>query len=132
VCVTGVQSCDLPNSLRAMGNLAITMYEQGDYARARAVFEEVLAMFRRKLGPEHPDTLRTMGNLAETMHALGEIAPSRSMFEAVLDVVRRTPGPSHPETRRLMGEFAETIKKLGEDDLAAHFHELASTEQPPA
>jgi Tetratricopeptide repeat len=39
-------------------------YEQGDYAGARQLQEQVLAGRRRLLSEEHPDTLGAMDNLA--------------------------------------------------------------------
>ena len=50
-----------------MNNLAATMKAQGDLAGARKLQEEMLAIRRRVLGPEHPDTLTSMNNLADTL-----------------------------------------------------------------
>ena len=52
-----------PDTLKAMLNLAGTLYAQGDLAGARKL--QVLAASRRVLGKEHPDTLRAMNNLAQ-------------------------------------------------------------------
>ena len=49
-----------------MGNLADTLWAQGDLSGARELQEQVLEFQRRLLGAEHPETLRTMSNLART------------------------------------------------------------------
>jgi hypothetical protein len=48
-----------------MGNLAQTLYAQGDLTEARKLQERVLEGRSRVLGKEHPDTLRAMKNLAQ-------------------------------------------------------------------
>jgi hypothetical protein len=63
---------DHPDTLMTMNNLALTLQEQGDYAAARDLQEQVLEASSRVLGPEHPDTLRANDALAIMMEALDE------------------------------------------------------------
>ena len=53
-----------PDTLKAMTNLAATLYSQGDRAGARKLQEQVLETRRRLLGEEHPDTLVAKKTLA--------------------------------------------------------------------
>jgi hypothetical protein len=65
---------DHPHSLTAMGNLALTLYAQGDPAGAQELKEQVLAARRRVLGEEHPDTLaakRILARIKAQMEAGG-------------------------------------------------------------
>jgi hypothetical protein len=62
---------DHPDTLTTMGNLAQTLYAQGELAEARALEQQVLDARQRLLGPDHPDTLRAMGNLAPTLRSQG-------------------------------------------------------------
>jgi hypothetical protein len=63
-----------PDTLTTKSNLALTLWNQGDYAGARDLFEQVLQASTRTLGPEHPGTLLARDNLAATLAALDEAA----------------------------------------------------------
>ncbi|KAJ7919409.1 hypothetical protein B0H13DRAFT_2268514 [Mycena leptocephala] len=53
-----------PDTLRTMGNLAITYSHLGEHQKAGELNAIVLEKQKQLLGENHPDTLRTMGNLA--------------------------------------------------------------------
>jgi hypothetical protein len=42
---------------------------QGKYAEALGIYQEVFNIRKRVLGPEHPDTLTTMDRLTSTKRA---------------------------------------------------------------
>lgn len=48
------------------------MVAQGDFAGARKLHEDVLAVRRRVMEPEHPDTLTSMDHLGHTLGAQGD------------------------------------------------------------
>ncbi len=50
-----------------MNNLAIMRINLGQAAEARTLFEEVVRLKRRTLGPEDPGTLRSVMNLANVL-----------------------------------------------------------------
>jgi tetratricopeptide (TPR) repeat protein len=106
-----------PDTLRALQNLAGTLYTQGDLAQARAVDERTLDAQTRLLGPEHPDTLNTLQNLAGTLYAQGDLSGARSNFERALEVMSRRLGPEHPHTLTTLQNLAGTLNAQG--DLAA-------------
>ncbi len=62
-----VLGAEHPDTLLTMGNLAISLREQGKYEKAAQMQRELLEGQRRVLGAEHPDTLLTMGNLANSL-----------------------------------------------------------------
>jgi tetratricopeptide (TPR) repeat protein len=45
-------------------NLASLLHKQGAYAKARSLYEQVLAWFEQKLGPDHPSTVACRRELA--------------------------------------------------------------------
>ncbi|CBS89807.1 tetratricopeptide repeat protein [Azospirillum lipoferum] len=90
-----------PNTLVSMGNLASTLWKQGDLAGARVLEEQVLAVRRRVFGEEHPQTLTSMNNVAETLSSQGDLAGARELQEQVLVVRRRVLGEEHPNTQAL-------------------------------
>ena len=58
---------------KSLNNLAIVLYEKGDFAEAEALHREALAMRRRLLGNEHPDVATSLNNLANMLHSKGDL-----------------------------------------------------------
>src|SRR5438552_1288741 len=74
------------------------LFEQGKYAEARALDQQVLAARRKLLGEEHPDTAASYARLALDLHALGKYAEAESLMQRVLAVRRKVLGEEHPDT----------------------------------
>ena len=55
----------------AMGNLAILVTDQGEYSRARELYEQALVGKEKTLGPLHASTLTTMNNYGVLLKKLG-------------------------------------------------------------
>ena len=71
---------------------------QGDYAGARPLFEQALAIRQQALGARHPDTAQSLNNLAELLRSQGDSAGARPLFEQALAIrqqalARATPTP---------------------------------------
>ena len=93
---------DLPQEnmerLAAYNSLGTALLEDGKYARAEAMFRELLSTQRRVLGAEHPDTLMFGEKLAGSLNAQGKYTDAEAMLREVLPVQRRVLGPEHPDT----------------------------------
>ena len=81
-----------PDTLTAMGNLAVSLRALGEKQAARALLEKVVEGSQRVLGAEHPDTLMAMDNLAVSLQALGEEQAARALLEKVTQVKQRSGG----------------------------------------
>lgn len=55
---------DHPDTLDSMGNLAVTLREQGKYTEAEAMHQRTLQLKETVLGKDHPDPFMSMNNLA--------------------------------------------------------------------
>src|ERR1700751_3121216 len=75
-----------PDTLRSMGNLALTLRDQGDYAGARQLQERTREVSMRVLGEEHPDTLASTGSLALTLMLCGDHLGAQRLQEQSLNV----------------------------------------------
>jgi hypothetical protein len=51
----------------SLGNLAIVLADQGDFAGARPLCERALAINERTRGAEHPETATSFCNLARIL-----------------------------------------------------------------
>ncbi len=75
--------------LNGAGNMA---WQQGDYAAARTLHEESLAI-RRELGDQR-SIAASLGNLGNVAHVLGDYAAARTLHEESL-AIRRELGRSY-------------------------------------
>jgi tetratricopeptide (TPR) repeat protein len=103
-----------PDTLGSMDNLAHSLSDRGDYARAQELQERVLVARRRLFGEEHSDTLASMNNLANTLSNRGDYAGAQELLEHVLEAMRRTHGEEHPSTLVAMNDFAVILGYLGD------------------
>jgi Tetratricopeptide repeat len=104
-----------PTTLRSMNNLAATLLKQGDFAGARKLQGETLAICCRLLGLEHLNTLFVINSLAETLREQGHLVGARRMQQGTLEIRRRVLGPRHPDTVRSMNNLALVL--LAQDDM---------------
>ena len=95
--LTGLLGDEHPATLTSMGNLAATLWAQGELAGAPAC-RRVPRTPRRLLGDEHPDTLTSMNNLAETLGRRATWPGRAALQEPVLAARRRVLGEEHPDT----------------------------------
>ena len=62
---------DHPDTLTSASNLALNLFELGEYQQARALDEDTLTRRRRILGEDHPDTLTSANQLASDLLRVG-------------------------------------------------------------
>ena len=91
-----------------MKNLGLVLLEDGEYTTARGIYEQLVEIRLRSLGPEHPETLEMMNTLGCCRHTLGETAAARELHEGVLEIRRRVQGPEHPDTLRAIRALEES------------------------
>jgi hypothetical protein len=84
-----------PDTIVAMGNLALIYWNQGLWNKAEVLQVQVLEMWRRALDDEHPDMLLAMGNLALTYLDQGKWAEAEVLGVQVLERRRRVLGDEH-------------------------------------
>ena len=106
-----------------MHNLAISYYAAGRRDEALKLREEVLALSRKVLGPEHPDTLMAMNNLANSYDDAGRRDEALKLREEVLALRRKVIGPEHPDTLVAMNNLANSYDEAGRRDEALKMRE---------
>ncbi|KAJ7769904.1 hypothetical protein B0H16DRAFT_1686018 [Mycena metata] len=107
-----------PNTLLAMGNLALTHQRLGDYQRAKELGMVALEKRTTLLGGDHAETLMTMGNLAMTHQKLGDDQKAKELEMVVLQKRTKILGEEHPDTLLAMGNLAGTYSHLGDYEKA--------------
>ena len=109
----------------ALGRLAITYGELGDYAKALPLEERALAIREKALGPEHPETVDALSYLALIHNGLGDYAKALPLGERALAIREKTLGPEHPETADALYNLAITHRDLGDYATALPLEERA-------
>jgi tetratricopeptide (TPR) repeat protein len=101
-------------TLYALGYLASSLSDLGDFEGAKALQEKNLVGRERLLGAEHPDTLSAMGNLALSLSNLGDLEGAKALEEKVLEARERIQGAEHPDALLAMGNLALSLSQLGD------------------
>jgi hypothetical protein len=91
-----------------------TLYNQGRYAEARDLKQQVVACARRVLREDTQNTLVYANSLAIGLRALGEVQTALDMDKDTLDRRRRVLGADHPDTLISAESVAADLQALGE------------------
>jgi hypothetical protein len=114
---------DHPDTLKAMGALAMSYDEAGRLDEALKLREEVLALSRKVNGPEHLDTLYAMYNLESSYREAGRRDETLKLEEEVLALFRKVLGPEHADTLGAMNNLALSYDDAGRRDDALKLRE---------
>lgn len=116
---------DHPKVAIQLNDLANTFLLQGDYARARALYERARATYERRLGADHIGASTASYNLALLNVKLGDFAEARRGLLSVLATCERTLGPENPNVARASSALAGLLANHGFDREAQPYFERA-------
>src|SRR5215469_1125101 len=102
-----------PKTLNTLNHLGRTLWHQGKYQEAGALFGPALGIEQRVLGPEHPDTLYCMNNLANVYRAEDKNDQAEPLYRKTLEIRRHVLGPEHPDTLVSMNNLANVYWTRG-------------------
>jgi len=105
---------DHPYTLRMKNNLASTLREQGEGARAEALFRDLLARYERVYGPEHSATLIVINNLALALEEQERLDEALVMHRQALDRKAAAAGPDAPTTAISRLNYGKLQLQLGQ------------------
>ena len=109
-----MQGEEHPDTLTALGNLAVTYGKLGDRRKALELEEKVYALRYKVLGEEHPDTRTARSNLTRTLQNLKELKRKAERLKRTASLWNMLLGPKHPKTLSSRSGLAETLDALGE------------------
>jgi len=104
---------------------AITLDDQGKYARAQPLYEKALEIRRRLLTDDLPETANSYNNLALNLNAQGKYTQAQSLFEKTLEICRRLLTDDHPDTAAAYGNLAVSLNAQGKCAQAQPLYEKA-------
>lgn len=89
---------------------ALACHVEKRHAQAAALWQHLIPLQARLLGPEHPDTLRARAALAENLDARGWHEEAEQRLCAVLPLQQRVLGALHPDTLNTCRSLAECLQ----------------------
>jgi tetratricopeptide (TPR) repeat protein len=101
-----------------MGGLASSYLQAGQTDRALKLFEETLALYQAKLGPDHPHTIDCLGDHAQGLANSGQLDRAGAILDQVIASRRKAQGDGHPETFRARISRADLDLARGRLDAA--------------
>ena len=104
---------DDPIRLRAMSNLANTLYSLGEYGEALDLHAKVASIRARALPPDHRDVLRAISNVGELERCLHR-REAIDHHTTVLEGRRRTFAPGSPDVLWAVRNLSRTLRDFGE------------------
>lgn len=94
------------NSLLAMHEFGVFLFDMGHYERAEKLCRHVLAIERRTLGNEHLDTLASMGSLALYLKMQAKYDEAESLYKEVISLTKKVEGEDSFLLLRRTNNFA--------------------------
>jgi tetratricopeptide (TPR) repeat protein len=85
----------------------------GDYAQARPLYERVLEIREKALGPEHPGTAESLNNLAVLLQAQGDLTAAQPLFGRALSIRENVFGPDDLNTAESINNVAGLLRAQG-------------------
>ncbi len=102
----------------ALWNLAVSQFEQGDFATAARGFEGLLETDNENAGPPLGEVAELQRNLGGLYFELGDIRRALVHTEAALIASQAAYGDTHPTTLDTLGNLAAILHADGQPDAA--------------
>ena len=104
----------IPLDAMSFHKLASAYYSQGEYAKSLEMYEKVLGIKLKSLGPDHPDTAATYDGIGNVYVSQGEYAKALEMYEKTLGIELKAFGPDHPDTAATYHGIGTVYEKQSE------------------
>ena len=101
------------------------LHEHGKYNEALPLYERVLAMREKNLGPQHKLTAIALTNLASNYSAMADFGRARELFERALAIFEKILGPQHPDTALCLTQVASSCTHTDDSAKAMELFERA-------
>ena len=114
-----------PDTATSLISLAGLLEAQGDYAAAKPLYEQALAIYKAVLGERHPVTATSLNNLAGLLWKQGDYAAAKPLYEQALAIYKAVYGERHPVTATSLNNLATVLEEQGDYAAAKPLYEQA-------
>jgi CHAT domain-containing protein/tetratricopeptide (TPR) repeat protein len=101
------------------------LWKKGRYAHALRPAQQILAIYRRLLGPDSAYVAVAANQYGQLLHYTEQYSDAQKQFREAIKIVRGIEGEDHPGTAALYGNLALTLEKQGQFTESRRLHETA-------
>jgi len=119
-------SADLDLRTAEISDHVATLHaNMGEYAEAKQLHEQVVAIREQSLGPDHPQVAAALVALANVHFQLGTFAEAKALYERALAITESALGPDHPHNAVSLTNLGNIHARAGAFAEAKVFFERA-------
>ncbi len=100
--------------VKAMIERADKLHKEGEYGAAAAIWQQVLTITERSLGPDDPYVGLTIDQLAELLRKQGKYAAAEPLYRRSLAISENALGPDHPDVGASLHNLAVLLRAQGQ------------------
>ena len=113
------------NIIQNLNNIALLYYAQGEYDKAKPLYEQILALREKFLGKEHPVVAITLNHLADVYQAQEAYEQAKLLYERALAIREKAHGTEHPEVAQSLNNLARLYQAQEAYEQAKPLYERA-------
>jgi tetratricopeptide (TPR) repeat protein len=98
--------------MRCEEDVGLDLQHQGKYAEAEPLYERVLAINEKILGPEHPSVAMAINNLGSLYFSQAKYEKAEPLVKRALAIYEKALGPEHPNTVMCLNNLASLYNEL--------------------
>ena len=91
----------------SLGRLSKILYDLGKYAEAEALYQRVLRIDEKTLGPEHPSVALDLHNLAILYDRQGKYGEAEPLYKRALAIQEKNLGSENPDVALTLNRLAQ-------------------------
>jgi tetratricopeptide (TPR) repeat protein len=111
-----------PRTLSSMFELGMALHRDGRIEKALCIFQQLLPLRDKVLGPHHVDSISTLDAICEELYNLGKYAPCLSSLNQEMQRCEEAFGEQNEKTIRLLVDIGHITKELGKlEDASSAF-----------
>jgi tetratricopeptide (TPR) repeat protein len=110
----------------SLSSLAIGYYNQAKYAQAEPLFQSMLDLYEKKLGPDNPTVAAILNNLGSVHEHQGHVAQAESFYKRALKIDEKVLEPNHPTIAVALRNLAGIYRITHRDGDAAKLEQRAA------
>jgi len=119
------QSSSSQPDLKVMIERANKFRSEGKYVEAAAIWQQILEIDEKEIGPDHPDFATSLNNLAVLLNAQGQYVEAERLHRRSLAIREKTLGPDHPTVATSLNNLAMLLRAQGQYVAAEHLYRRA-------
>jgi tetratricopeptide (TPR) repeat protein len=108
-----------------LNKAGLFLHYQGRYGEAEPLYQQALAIMRKRLGEQHPDTATSLNNLAGLYQAQGRYDEAEPLYQQALAIRKVRLGEQHPHTAGSLNNLAGLYQAQGRYDEAEPLYQQA-------